>query len=123
MTQKTLLLLFSALLITACERFTHVSGKITDEFRNPVPAASITLEGSIAKSVQSAEDGTFSITASHWGSPKFTIVVYKSGFYESRTELPPSSGASFYRDIKLKSDKIFPVPLGDFDTYPNEEPR
>jgi phage-related protein len=105
MMQKKLLILLSALLITACDRFTTISGTITDDVGSPIAGATISMHPGLAQNVKSAEDGTYSITASHWGEPKFTVVVIKVGFHDHRLELPPSGGGHFKRDIELKREK------------------
>lgn len=103
--QKKLLILLSALLISACDRFTTISGTITDDVGNPVAGATISMHPGFAQNVKSAEDGTYSITASHWGEPEFKVVVIKVGFHDHHLELPPSGGGHFKRDIELKRER------------------
>ena len=82
----TKLLLLSALIfiLSACDGFTHIKGKVVDENGKPVPGALVELKtdsGGRTDQARSEADGSFSVGFSH--APfkvDLTLTVSKEGY-------------------------------------------
>ena len=105
-----LLLLFALIcILSACDGFTHVTGKVMDENGKPVPGAMVELKtdsGGRRQQAKSAADGSFSVGFSH--APfqlDLTLTVSKQGYKSIETKFKSNQAKELPTTIVLLRDQ------------------
>ncbi len=96
----TILIIFANLLQA---QSIHISGTVTDEWRNPLPAANVFVEGTIDGSI-SDDEGNFSFQID--AKSAFTVVCVYVGYREWRQELDYVPGRDQTLEIVLVQEAV-----------------
>jgi hypothetical protein len=96
------------LCFTACDGFTTIKGKVTDQSGKPIQDATVIMEtGSGARKDEdkSKEDGSFTVHLSHAPfNVKLTLTISKQGYKTFKKRFRKSEAGEYSKDIALEPE-------------------